>query len=93
VGKVNFSSQKILAEGSMNDRKLVATEVTEEAKLLARKMPADVGGKTIYVRNLVTLAVSGKLDLEVLKRFLQMTSTWMEAETCLPRVKLVLRRK
>lgn len=84
--------QKILAEGTINDRRLVETEITREAKELARKMPPDVGNKTTYVRNLVIKAASGELDLQVMKRFLQMTNTWQEAETCLPRVKLVLRK-
>lgn len=76
-----------------SDSRLIANEISEEAKLLAKKMPPDVGGKTIYVRNLVTQALLGKLDLAVFKMFLRITNTYQEAETCLPRAKLTLERE
>ncbi len=93
ANKIKPFTQRILAEGTINDRKLVATEITEEAKRLARKLPVDRGERTVYVRNLVSRCLEGKLDFEVFKRFMQMTNVWVEVETCLPRAKMLLEKE
>lgn len=46
----------------------------------------------MYIRNLTTKALQGKLDLEVFKEFIRMTNSWMELESIAPRAQLLSRR-
>ena len=78
---------QIQAEGTKAERDYIRKEVREEALRLVRLMPAGPD-RLIFVRNLVRLALAGKVDIEVLRMFLKLTGTGPEMESVLPRAKL-----
>ena len=81
------------AEGSKADRALTKEEEIREAKELAGKMPTFGPDKLIYVRNLATRALQGRLDKEVFKLFVKITNSYMEVEACFPRAKFLSKRR
>ena len=81
------------AEGSKADRALTREEEIHEARELANKMPTFGPEKLVYVRNLITKALRKELDKEVFKRFVKMTNTYLEVETCFPRAKFLSERR
>ena len=84
---------QIQAEGSKADRALIKEENLHEAKELANKMPTFGPDRQIYIRNLATKALEGKLDKEVFKLFVKMTNSYMEVEACFPRAKFLSERR
>lgn len=83
---------QLQSEGSGAQRALEREELQKEARRLADGMPTFGPERLIYVRNLTTKALQGKVDVDMFKAFLNMTNSWEELETCLPRAEQIVRR-
>ena len=84
---------QIQAEGTKVDRTITEKEEIFEAKKLANNMPTFGPDRQIYIRNLLTKALGGKLDKEVFKAFIRLTNSYMEVETIYPRAKFLSERR
>ena len=84
---------QMLAEGQRIERHLEKLETEDEARKLVRAMPYGQAERTIYVRNMIYQALSGKIPIDTFRLFARKTNAWLEIETLLPRAKLVIRRK
>lgn len=83
----------ILRDGTKTERDFHKAWVLTEAKKLADKMPTGEADRCMFVRNLTFKALRKEVDREVFEMFVKLTGSWMEVETCLPRARLLARRK
>lgn len=83
---------RIQAEGTTTEKRLEAEEVHKEASALAAKMPAPPH-KQVYVGNLLRQALRGQLDIDVFKKFVKLTNTYLEVEQVAPRIKMLIGRR
>ena len=84
---------QLQAEGTRADRLLIREETHLEAQKLANKMPTYPPDRMMYIKGLAQKALRKELDLEVFQLFIKMTNSWMELEACMPRVKMLERRR
>jgi hypothetical protein len=73
--------QSILANGCKADIELENTIAYKRAKELTTKMPADIGDRTTYIRNLAGQVKSGRLDYDIFKLFIKLTNSWSDLLT------------
>lgn len=83
---------ELLAEGTKADQNAERNETHRKALMLARKMPGTPAERLVYVRNLTTQAIAGKLDKEVFKEVIRLTNSWYELESCAARASLLAAR-
>ena len=68
-------------------------DIYDKAKKLANVMPTFGPDRLIYIRNLLTKTMRGEIDKEVFTRFIKITNSWIELESCAPRAKSLLQRR
>ena len=83
----------IQAEGTTTERLLDKKQAQEQAEKLASKMPADSPNKQVYVRNLLTQTLAGKLDKEVFRLLIKLTGTYPELEASHSRALFLLNKQ
>lgn len=84
---------RIQAEGTPTEKLLEKETLHKEAMKLADKMPTHPTDRQMYVLNLFTKALQGKIDKEVFKEFVRITNSYMEVEAIASRGELLTKRR
>lgn len=92
MGKASPVAQRIMAEGTPAERARDREAILKEARKLAIETPTFPPEKLVYVRNLLTKALRGKMDREVFKQFVRLTNSYMEVEECESRARRIIGR-
>lgn len=81
---------RIQAEGQKLERSATRDETYQEARKYVDKCPRQNPDKLMYIRNLTTKAKKGEINRDVFELVIKLTNSWLELETCLPRIEQTL---
>jgi len=84
---------RIQAEGTTAEKLYDKHYTQAEAEKLASKMPTFLPDKQVYIRNLLTQTLAGRLDKDVFKYFIKLTNSYQELEASHSRALLLLKKQ